>query len=58
MDDFKRAQFYGHGCYCNCCDVHPDRCKKSADYRGKVRQRLKRQVRKEIKEATDGCVQE
>ncbi len=50
MDDFKRAQFgHGHGNYCNCCDVHPDKCKNAQEMRGRVRSRMKRQLKKEMK---------
>ncbi len=45
MDDFKRAQFSGKGNYCSCCDIHPDKCKNSQEMRGRVRERLKRDLR-------------
>lgn len=58
MDDFKRAQFRGKGSYCNCCDIHPDKCKNSQESRGRVRARLKKDLRPLLLDAYDWRAEE
>lgn len=52
-DDFRRAQFNGKGSYCSCCDIHPDRCPNSGTMRGRVHGKLKRWLRKLLREEAD-----